>query len=201
MFTGLVQALGVVTEVRPVPAGIRLTIDPRPWAYQPAQGDSIAVDGCCLTVAAPPAHGLWAFDAISETLSKTVLGTLKPGSKVNLEHAATPTTLLGGHVVQGHIDGVGQVLSVQDSPEYRVRIRPPAELMEFITPKGSVCVNGVSLTLAGLDAVERWFEVALIPTTLEKTTLGSLHAGDRCNIEADMMAKTIVHWLKHYGPK
>jgi riboflavin synthase len=201
MFTGLIQAVGRVVRVEPSAAGVRLVVDPRPWGYQPAAGDSISISGCCLTVAAPPAGGVWAFDAIPETLSKTTLGGLGAGSTVNLEHAATPATLMGGHIVQGHVDGVAEVVSVQKTPEYRVRIRPLAGLMEFIAPKGSVCVEGVSLTVAGLDPRSGWFEVALIPTTLEKTTLGALRAGDRCNLEADAMAKTIVHWLKHYGPK
>jgi riboflavin synthase len=201
MFTGLVQAVGTVSEVRPTPAGVRLLINPHPWAYKPALGDSISLSGCCLTLAALPAGNLWPFDAIPETLSKTTLGALRPGSPVNLEHAATPTTLMGGHMVQGHVDGVGEVLSVVKTPEYRVRIRPPKGLMEFIAPKGSICVDGVSLTIAAQDPKEAWFEVALIPTTLEKTTLGRLAPSDRCNIEADSMAKTIVHWLKHYSPK
>jgi riboflavin synthase len=201
MFTGLVQAVGTVSEVRPTPAGVRILINPLPWAYKPSLGDSISLSGCCLTLAAPLENGLWPFDAIPETLSKTTLGTLRPGSPVNLEHAATPTTLMGGHIVQGHVDGVGEVLSVAKTPEYRVRIRPPKGLMEFVAPKGSICVDGVSLTIAGQDPKEAWFEVALIPTTLEKTTLSRLAPGDRCNIEADSMAKTIVHWLKHYSPK
>ena len=120
---------------------------------------------------------------------------------MNLEHAATPTTLLGGHIVQGHVDGVAEVVAVEQGPEYRVRMRPPASMMEFIAPKGSVCLDGVSLTVAALDAGAGWFEVALIPVTLQKTTLGGLKAGDRCNFEADSMAKTIVHWLKHFAPK
>jgi riboflavin synthase len=149
-------------------------------------------------MAAPPAStGLWAFDVVPETLSKTSLGRLRAGAAVNLEHAATPTTLMGGHVVQGHVDGVGVVESVVTEGEYRVRVRPPAGLMEYMTPKGSICVEGVSLTLAAVEPRE-WFEVALIPVTLEKTTLGSLRAGDPVNLEADVFAKTIVHWLKHY---
>jgi riboflavin synthase len=201
MFTGLVQAVGTVVHIEPSAHGVRLAIDPRPWAHQPSPGDSISISGCCLTVAALPSGGLWAFDAIPETLSKTILGGLREGSKVNLEHAATPTTLMGGHIVQGHVDGVAEVVAVQKSPEYRIRICPPAPLMEFIAPKGSVCVDGVSLTVAGLDPHGGWFEVALIPTTLDRTTLGALKPGDRCNLEADAMAKTIVHWLKHYSPK
>jgi riboflavin synthase len=201
MFTGLVQAVGTVAETQKTATGTRLVIDPAPWPYKPALGDSISVSGCCLTVAALDPRGRWAFDAIPETLAKTTLGTFRPGTKVNLEHAATPTTLLGGHIVQGHIDGLGRVESVETGNEYRLRIKPPAALMEFVSPKGSICVDGVSLTIAALSPTEGWFEVALIPTTLEKTTLATLRSGGPCNLEADAMSKTIVHWLKHYGPK
>jgi riboflavin synthase len=180
---------------------MRLTVDPGSWAHRAEIGDSISVGGCCLTVAEVKAGGAWDFDAVPETLSKTALGSLRAGSRVNLEHAATPTTLLGGHIVQGHVDGVAEVVAVEQGPEYRVRMRPPASMMEFIAPKGSVCLDGVSLTVAALDAGAGWFEVALIPVTLQKTTLGGLKAGDRCNFEADSMAKTIVHWLKHFAPK
>jgi riboflavin synthase len=209
MFTGLVQALGKVASVEPRPAaagaGVRLLIDPLGWSYRPGLGDSIAVSGCCLTVAGlegPDGRpgSLWAFDAIPETLAKTTLGGLAPGSRVNLEHAATPTTLLGGHVVQGHVDGVAVVESVLTEGEWRVRIRPPAELMEYMTPKGSVCVEGVSLTLARVEP-RQWFEVALIPVTLEKTTLGDLRAGSSVNVEADAFAKTVVNWVRHYGSR
>jgi riboflavin synthase len=201
MFTGLVQATGAVAELRPSTQGVRLLIDPRPWPSVPALGDSICVSGCCLTLATPPAAGLWVFDVVPETLAKTTLGIWTPGAKVNLEPSATPATLLGGHIVQGHVDGIGDVVSVVRDGEYRVRVRPPEALMEFLSPKGAICVDGVSLTIAALNPDQGWFEVALIPTTLEKTTLSLLKPGDRCNLEADAMAKTIVHWLKHYGPK
>ena len=193
--------MGSIAAIQPTQTGLRLLIDARPWAHSPAAGDSISLNGCCLTLASPPAttQGLWAFDAVPETLAKTTLGRLKAGSRVNLEHAATASTLMGGHMVQGHVDGVGAVLSVQTTPEYRVRVRPPPDLMEFLSPKGSVCLEGVSLTIAALNPMEDWFEVALIPMTLEKTTLAALHADDECNVEADSMAKTIVHWLRHYG--
>lgn len=196
MFTGLVQAVGTVASVERRGVGVRLGIDPGAWEYRPALGDSISISGCCLTVAGLEG-AVWAFDVVPETLAKTTLGELAPGSRVNLEHAATPTTLLGGHVVQGHVDGVGVVESVTTESEWRVRVRPPAGLMEYMTPKGSVCVEGVSLTLARVEPRE-WFEVALIPTTLEKTTLGNLRTGSRVNLEADVFAKTVVNWLHHY---
>lgn len=201
MFTGLVQHVGRVLAVEPTPAGKRLTIDPAGWDHRPSPGDSICIAGCCLTVVATGvgAHGAgWAFDAVPETLSKTTLGGLSPDSGVNLEHAATPTTLLGGHVVQGHVDGTGVVSRVQDGADWRVEVRVPADLMPFMIPKGSVCLEGVSLTLANVDPAASTIEVALIPVTLARTTLGTLMPGDRVNIEADAMVKAVVHVLRHF---
>lgn len=202
MFTGLVQAVGTVRRLEPSPAGVRLVVEPvgprGGWGYVPGLGESISVSGCCLTVAGV-SEGAWAFDVVRETLSKTTLGGLAAGSLVNLEHSVTPATLLGGHLVQGHVDGVGVVERVDRGADWRVRVRSPAGLMEYMTPKGSVAVEGVSLTLAAVDVAAGWFEVALIPTTLEVTTLGGLRDGDRVNLEADAMAKTVVHWLKNFG--
>src|SRR5262245_31080860 len=140
MFTGLVQSVGTVRSVEQSTSGARIIIDASGWSHRPAPGDSISVNGCCLTVAAPPgpANHL-AFDAVAETLSKTTLSALAPGSRVNLEHAATASTLLGGHVVQGHVEGVGVVVNVHTGRDWRLTVRPPAELMEFMVPKGSVC--------------------------------------------------------------
>lgn len=194
MFTGIIQATGVITDRRQSPSGTRLTVDPGTWAHTPSPGDSIAINGCCLTVASAPDPHL-SFDAIPETLAKTTLGAMQPGDRVHLEHAVTPSTLLGGHLLQGHVDGVAQVLQVASGGEHRIRIGPPRELMRFISPKGSVAIDGVSLTVAALD--ELWFEVALIPTTLDLTTLGALKAGDQVNFEADMINKMVVHRLDH----
>ena len=209
MFTGLVQAVGRVARVQPRCKGIRLSIDPRPWAHRPRPGDSISIGGVCLTVAAVSRSRksknapVLAFDVIPETLSKTTLGVLAPGSRVNLEHAATPETLLGGHIVQGHVDGIGSVAKVQRGDDWRVWINVPtkgqANLAQYVVPKGSICIDGVSLTVADLSPTG--FQVALIPTTLEKTTLADLHPGDNVNIEADIMAKTVVFWLKNFGKR
>jgi riboflavin synthase len=169
------------------------------WAYRPSLGDSISVGGCCLTVAAIDGEGRIGLDVVPETLSRTTIGGLRQGSRVNLEHAATLGTLLGGHLVQGHVDGVGVVEKIVQSPEWRVSIRPPAELMEFVTPKGSVAVDGVSLTVAGVH--RGGFEVALIPVTLEKTTLGEFVEGGACNLEMDIVAKTIIHHVKMFGSR
>lgn len=198
MFTGLVQHVGRVLSIQPTSAGSRLVIDPSGWSYRPAPGDSLAVNGCCLTiVACDPAA--WAFDVVPETLGKTTLGAWTPGSRVNLEHAATPTTLLGGHLVQGHIDGTAEVIGVQTGRDWRIGVRPPAELGAYFIPKGSVCIDGVSLTLAGVDVAAGTFDVALIPATLGATTLGALRAGDRVNVEADATVKAVVHVLRHFG--
>jgi riboflavin synthase len=138
-----------------------------------------------------------AFDVVAQTLALTTLGGLAPGQRVHLEPSATLATLLGGHLVQGHVDGVGTVASVRTSGEWRARITPPAHLMEYLAPQGSIAVQGVSLTLAAIAPPrEAWFEIALIPTTLAKTTLGELRGGSRVNLECDVIAKHVVHWLK-----
>ncbi|MEM0983752.1 MAG: riboflavin synthase [Planctomycetota bacterium] len=199
MFTGLVQTVGNVVSTQKTAAGTRLVIDPAGWDHLPERGASISVCGCCLTLAEAVGPGEpWPFDAIPETLAKTTLGGFGAGTKVNLEHAATASTLLGGHIVQGHVDGLAEVVSVKTEGEWRVRLRPPADLMKFVAPKGSVCLDGVSLTVADLDQAAGWFEVALIPETLNKTTLDGWAAGQRVNFEADSMAKTVVNYLENY---
>lgn len=200
MFTGLVQAVGTIAATSPTPAGVRLLVDPGAWPHRPALGDSISVSGVCLTVAALEASGggRWAFDAIPETLAKTTLRRLKAGDRVNLEHAVTASTLMGGHFVQGHVDGVGAVASVQTGADWRLTVTPPAEVLPFLAPKGSITIDGVSLTIAALTCDT--LTVALIPTTLDLTTLGTLKPGDGVNIEADMLAKTVVNYLRHFTP-
>ncbi len=210
MFTGLVQAVGEVVERAPVLEGVRLVVDPRGWDPGAGRGGSVAVNGCCLTLTGDPATdgGRLAFVAIPETLEKTGLRGLGVGSEVNLETAVSAATLMGGHFVQGHVDGIGRVVSVSrqgadDAGEWRVRLEPSPSLMRFMAPKGSVCLDGVSLTIADLHAGDPtgaggWIEVALIPETLEKTTLRDWAEGDAVNIEADILAKTVVHHMEHY---
>lgn len=198
MFTGIVQAKGVVAAVRAQPAGVRLSIDPRGWkpsgGISLALGDSVCVSGVCLTLASLEAGRLH-FDVIGETLAKTTLGELAPGHQVNLEPSLTPNSPLGGHFMQGHIDGVGVVRGIKNDPhDWRVTITPPAELLDYIIPKGSIAIDGVSLTIASIDAGS--FDVALIPTTLELTTMGALAAGSRVNLEGDILTKTVVHHLR-----
>jgi riboflavin synthase len=198
MFTGIVQAVGRVSGLSTQAPGLRIEIDSQGWGFLPGDGDSISVDGCCLTVVGMD-RGSWQFDAVPETLAKTTLGAWKVGKNVNLEHAATAATFLGGHVVQGHVDGVGMIADVREGADWRIRVRPGADLMEYMVPKGSIALAGVSLTLAEVSPKEGWIEVALIPATLEKTNLAELRAGDGVNVEADSMAKTMIHWMKNYA--
>lgn len=198
MFTGLVQAVGVVAGAHRRPDGVvRLEIDPGAWGHEPAVGASICVSGVCLTVVEvvggrDGAGRRWGFDVVPETLAKTTVGGWMAGARVNLEHSATPTTLMGGHFVQGHVDGVATVERVVREGEWRVRLGMPADLMKWMMPKGSVCLDGVSLTLAAVDRPAGAVEVALIPATLEATTLGAWAEGDRVNVEGDVIVKTVV---------
>ena len=203
MFTGIVQQVGVVATVTRSGCGRTLHIDPGGGEAVAAPGDSVAVNGCCLTVTPPDpgsaddaaAARVLRFDVIQQTLRTTALGGLAVGDAVNLEPAVTAATLMSGHLVQGHIDGVGTVRSIRvDAGEHRVRLEPPPELMEFIVDKGSIAIDGVSLTVASIG--ETWFEVALIPTTLDLTNLGGLREAGRVNIEADYVAKIVVNWMR-----
>jgi riboflavin synthase len=200
MFTGIVQHVGRITAAQPTAAGLRLTLDPCGWSHRPARGESIAVSGTCLTVVQVDA-GAWSFDVIPQTLARTTLGSmgsasgdaaLQPGRSVNLEHAVLASTPMGGHIVQGHVDGVGRVTAITTTGEWRVRIEPPADAASSIVAQGSITVDGVSLTVAGAAADGSWFEVALIPETLARTTLASLAVGDAVNIEVDHLAKLIA---------
>lgn len=202
MFTGLIEHLGRVASVRPVDGGMALEVDPGDWPHTPRVGESIAVDGCCLTVAADPNRGggrRLVFDVIHQTLGATTLGEFREGRRVNLEASATPTTFLGGHIVQGHVDGVGRVLGVlRDPRQWRLRISTPEALGPLVVDRGSISVDGVSLTVAAIepDARPTWFEVALIPTTLERTTLGERREGDRVNLESDVLMRGVLHAMR-----
>jgi riboflavin synthase len=199
VFTGIVQHVGSTRSLERVDFGVRLAVDRSGWAHAPASGESIAVSGVCLTVAEVERGGdCVRFDVVRQTLAATTLGDLEPGDPVNLEHAVTPSTLLGGHIVQGHVDGIGVVRAVERSErEHRVRIEPPAPLLDYLVDRGSIAVDGVSLTIAAIDGAS--FEVALIPVTLARTTLGRAVAGTRVNLEADCIVKTVVRWLNERG--
>lgn len=193
MFTGIVQHRGSVAEAIDVPFGRKLVIDAAGWRHLPAHGESICVNGVCLTCTSH--EGRLAFDVIAQTLQVTTLGGLRAGSAVNLEPCVTAHTLLSGHIVQGHVDAVGVIVHrKQGADEVRLAIEPPPGLMDYIVPKGSIAVDGASMTLA--EVHEKTFELALIPTTLELTTLGLVQPGDRVNLEADVLVKTIVHTMR-----
>ncbi|MGJ8636482.1 MAG: riboflavin synthase [Phycisphaerales bacterium] len=191
MFTGIVQAMGTVVSVTNTAGGLRLVMDPGDWDHSPSLGDSIAHNGCCLTLVAIE-DGNWVYEAIPETIMKTTIGTWSPGQRINLERSLRMGDGLDGHQVQGHVDGVGTILSVDDSDGYRVRIGLVDLNMKWMVPKGSVCIDGVSLTLAEVDYENHWIEVTLIPETLARTNLGDRSSEDGVNIEGDVLVKTIV---------
>jgi riboflavin synthase len=194
MFTGLIDALGEVVSVAARSGSARVTLS-TPWpAAEIVLGESIAVDGVCLTVAAKTGKRL-EFDAVAETLARTTLGAARPGRRVNLERALLPTDRIGGHLVQGHVDAVAAVARVvARGDDWRVRLRLSAALRPYVAPKGSITLDGVSLTVAGRDRAT--FEVALVPETLARTTLGALRAGDRVNVEVDLIARYLENLLR-----
>ncbi|MEI7766765.1 MAG: riboflavin synthase [Phycisphaerae bacterium] len=194
MFTGIVQHVGQIVELRPSAAGSRLGVDLGPLAQQKVQlGDSVCVSGVCLTVATL-AGSRAEFDVVSETLRRTSLGQRRRGDQVNLELSLRPDSFLGGHFVQGHVDAVGTVAQIQNqTQDWLITVTAPEECRPLIVPKGSICVEGVSLTIAGVNGNQ--FTLAIIPTTLAATTLGALTAGAPVNIETDIVARTVVHYL------
>ena len=191
MFTGIVTALGEVEAVEGLSGLTRLTIGAPYDAADVAIGASIAHEGCCLTVveAAPGRNGLnYVVEVAPESLALTTLGMLKVGDRVNLERSLRVGDELGGHMVQGHVDGLGDVLGVtRDGQGWRLKIKPPPSIAHLIGPKGSIAINGVSLTVNEVD--EEGFGVLIIPHTWSVTTLSRLKAGDKVNLEADMMAR------------
>jgi len=199
MFTGLIETVGTVDALKRSGSGARLSISAQ-WPDQeiPRKGDSISVDGACLTAVEVSATG-FAADLSPETLRRTLLGGLTSGVAVNLERALALGDRLGGHIVQGHVDTTLQLLSVRPEGGFQTwRLSLPAEQQQEVALKGSVTLDGVSLTVAGLGA--DWFEVALIPATLEATTLGSLRTGGSLHLETDVLAKYVVQRLGGGGP-
>ncbi|MGH2591282.1 MAG: riboflavin synthase [Actinomycetota bacterium] len=191
MFTGIVEELGVVLEIGPA----RLAVSCRTVTADSGIGSSVAVNGTCLTVVERSDAHL-AFDLSEETLRRTGLSRLAEGDPVNLERPLSLSSRLGGHLVQGHVDGVGEVARIEADGERgtRLTVRSPAEVRRYLVEKGSVCVDGVSLTVAGLDGDA--FSVALIPHTLNVTTLGSARPGDPVNLEVDVIAKYVEALLE-----
>lgn len=198
MFTGIVEELGVVEGLVDQGDAVRLTVRGPHVMADARLGDSIAVNGCCLTVAERDQETFTA-DVMRETLEKTSLGVLEPGDRVNLERAVTPQTRLGGHIVQGHVDGTGSVLARTPSEHWEVvEIGLPADLARYLVRKGSVTVDGVSLTV--VDVRPGSFTVSLIPETLARTTLGLKQPGDPVNLEADVVAKYVERLLDNRDP-
>src|SRR5437588_7534577 len=197
MFTGIVEELGEVTGRDVLADAARLTIRGPMVTGDAGHGDSIAVNGVCLTVAELLPDGRFTADVMGETLSRSNLGELRVGSRVNLERAAALNSRLGGHIVQGHVDGTGQVVGRAPSEHWEVvRIEVPAAVARYVVEKGSITVDGISLTISALgDGPPDWFEVSLIPTTRELTTLGSAPVGTRVNLEVDVIAKYVERLL------
>jgi riboflavin synthase len=194
MFTGIVQAVGVVRSIQQGSAAARLALDAPQLTRPIPPGCSIAVAGVCLTVAAADETRV-EFDVIPETLSRSTLGGLKAGARVNLERSLRAGDPLDGHVVQGHVDGIARVGAISTGDDgHVVSLIAKGQLMPFIIPKGSVAIDGVSLTIAGVGTDA--FSVALIPTTLAATTLGRLKAGDCVNVETDILARAIVTTMR-----
>jgi riboflavin synthase len=200
MFTGIIEELGSVESVEERGENARIVIDARVVTEGTQHGDSIAVNGVCLT-ALDIQPDSFAADVSRETLQRSTLGRLRPGAPVNLERAVTPTTRLGGHIVQGHVDARGQFLNVENHGDsWTLRIAYPPEIARYLVFKGSVSVEGISLTIAGLTA--EYFEIAIIPKTWEVTNLSHLKPGDEVNVEVDIIGKYVEKLLsqsKEFG--
>jgi riboflavin synthase len=194
MFTGIITAVGAITTLQPQGGDIRLRIATGKLDLHDVQlGDSIAVSGVCLTVVERFSDGFWA-DASRETLDRTTLGRAQSGTPVNLEKALTPTTRLGGHLVSGHVDGIGAVTEWRpDGRSWRLRIQAPNALARYIAEKGSICVDGVSLTVNQVEGAA--FELNIVPHTLAETTLADFKTGQPVNLEVDLIARYLERLL------
>jgi riboflavin synthase len=193
MFTGIIEELGKIASLEKNANGAKIKIFANIVVKDANEGDSIAVNGVCLTALDIKTDSFTA-DVSGETLDKSTLGNLKNGSKVNLERAVTPSTRLGGHIVQGHVDGRGKFLqAIQEGDFWTVRISFPKEIGQYLIYKGSISVEGISLTIATLT--DEYFEIAVIPKTWELTNLSSLKSGDAVNLEVDVIAKYVERIL------
>jgi len=204
MFTGIVEELGEVVRRDDLADSAQLQVHAQTVVGDLRDGDSVAVNGVCLTVAGLPGDGSFTADVMAETLSRSALSTLATGDRVNLERAVTPSTRLGGHIVQGHVDGVGSIVTRTTGERWDVvRIGLPPDLGRYVVAKGSIAVDGISLTVSALSELPTsaaaedgaWFEVSLIPTTLARTTLGFRQPGDPVNLEVDVVAKYVERLL------
>jgi riboflavin synthase len=188
MFTGIILAIGKISRIQPKGGDCRLSIDTGKLSLiDCALGDSIAVNGVCLTAVELGEH-YFSADVSNETLSRTSLKSAKPGASVNLELALTPSTRLGGHIVSGHVDGIGKVLEkMPDGRSIRFKFKAPDNLAKYIAEKGSICIDGISLTVNSVDGAT--FSVNIVPHTLQETTLGQIKTGDEVNLEVDLLAR------------
>lgn len=197
MFTGIVEAVAEVVALEPRGPGARLVVAAPAIAGETRLGDSVAVNGCCLTVA-DCSGGRLVFDAVRETLERTALGALRPGARVNLERALRADGRLDGHIVQGHVDETGRVRALRrEANDTRLSIAASPAFTDWLVEKGSVAVDGVALTVVGL--AREGFDVALIPHTLAVTTLGALAPGQAVNLEADVLGKYVRRYLARVG--
>ncbi|MDK8475339.1 MULTISPECIES: riboflavin synthase [unclassified Corynebacterium] len=193
MFTGLVQELGTVAALEPQADALRLSIRAPQTVSDAHLGDSIAINGVCLTIAELDGD-IFCANVMRESLDRTGLGQLEEGARVNVEPAVLPTTRLGGHIMQGHVDGTARLVSREHSEHWDVlRFSLPRELTQYVVEKGSIAVNGTSLTVSAVG--KDWFEVSLIPTTLRETTHGESQPGDIVNLEVDVLAKYVEKML------
>lgn len=194
MFTGIIEAIGSIRALAPRGGDVRVQVETGKLDLVDVKlGDSIAVNGVCLTAVELPGNGFWA-DVSRETLARTAFIDLKPGSRVNLEKALTPTTRLGGHLVSGHVDGVGEVISREENARaIQFRIKAPAELAKYIALKGSITVDGTSLTVNAVNGAE--FELTIVPHTLLETIMGDYRPGRQVNLEVDLLARYLERLL------
>ncbi|EED30730.1 riboflavin synthase, alpha subunit [gamma proteobacterium NOR5-3] len=198
MFTGIIQAVGTVAAQQPSGGDLRLRIQTGKLSLDDvAIGDSIATNGVCLTVTELPGDGFWA-DVSRETLSLTTLGGLSQGSPVNLEKSLTPQSRLGGHIVSGHVDGLGEIVSLkEDARSWRIVVRAPYELAKYIVHKGSICIDGTSLTVNAVDGAN--FDLNIIPQTMAETLFAHYSPGSRVNLEVDVIARYLERLLQGAG--
>jgi riboflavin synthase len=197
MFTGIIQEMGRVVRFERRGGGAHMTVQASRVSDGLGENESISVDGTCLTVVTI-APGRFSMEISGETIRKSTLGTCRPGRRVNLERAVTPTGLFGGHLVQGHVDGTAEVVTLDRNGEHAIlKVSVPSDLIPYIVPKGSIALNGVSLTVA--DRHEERVTIALIPTTLKETNLGGCRRGDRLNLEVDIIGKYIRSFMDAYA--
>ncbi len=194
MFTGIIEAIGSIRSITPKGGDVRLYVQTGKLDLADVKlGDSIAVNGICLTAVELPGDGFWA-DVSRETLARTAFAQLKVGSRVNLETALTPTTRLGGHLVSGHVDGVGEIVKREDNARaIQFTVRAPRELAKYIALKGSITVDGTSLTVNAVNGAE--FELTIVPHTLLETIMGDYRAGHQVNLEVDLLARYLERLL------